>query len=204
MSDLLFSTSAARNKEVIAEAFARLLPGARSVLEVGGGSGEHGEAVLARKPDLRWQSSDPDPSARASISERMDKLGQPKALGVDTRQDGWWMEVGSPPDTIVAINVIHITSRTGVENLFRGAGILLPAGGHLFLYGPYSRRGELEESNRRFDRSLKERDPAWGVRDLDDMIQPLAARFALDFVHAERVPANNHVVLFRQAGREES
>ncbi|NNU15534.1 DUF938 domain-containing protein [Parvularcula sp. ZS-1/3] len=197
----LYSTSAARNKGVIAEAFTRLLPSAESVLEVGSGTGEHAEAILAENPSLRWQASDPKPEERASISARMSALGQPEALPIDTREDGWWQVVPEKVDTIVAINMIHITSIAGYENLFRGAAALLPEGGHLFLYGPFSRRGAMEESNQRFHQSLRERDPEWGVRDLDDTLQPLAARFALGLQHAERVPANNHVVLFRQEGR---
>ncbi|GGY36400.1 SAM-dependent methyltransferase [Parvularcula lutaonensis] len=197
----LYSTSAARNKEIIAEAFARLCPYAERVLELASGTGEHAEAVLARMPNLHWQASDPDGAARASSTARMAELGQPEAKGFDTRRDGWWQAVERPVDTIVAINMIHITSIAGYENLFRGAAALLPENGALFLYGPMSRRGEMEESNHRFDESLRMRDPAWGVRDLDDTLQPLGARFALTLDHVERVPANNHVVLFRRTGR---
>ncbi|MEM9810940.1 MAG: DUF938 domain-containing protein [Pseudomonadota bacterium] len=200
----LYSTSAARNKGVIAEAFAKLMPDAEHVLELASGSGEHGEAVLRRMKSVTWQGSDPDPAARASTSARMEELGQPPALALDTRTEGWWAEPPGPFDALVAINMIHITSRAGVEGLFQGAAAILSPGGHLFLYGPFSRRGVTEESNRHFDASLKARDPSWGVRDLDDMLQPLAARFALSLAHVEPVPANNHVVLFMQEVHGES
>ncbi|MEM1381068.1 MAG: DUF938 domain-containing protein [Pseudomonadota bacterium] len=197
---LLFSTSAARNKEIIAEAFTRLIPQAEHILEIGSGSGEHAEAILARAPALRWQGSDPSEDARRSTTARMTQLGQPPALAVDTRMDGWWQDVPQPVDAVVAINVVHITSRAGYEQLFQGAAALLSEGGQLFLYGPMKRRGVTEESNMRFDESLKSRDPAWGVRDLDDTLQPLGARFALALTHTERVPANNHVVVFTKTG----
>lgn len=200
----LYSTSAARNKGVIAEAFCRLLPSAHAVLELASGTGEHAEAILSQRPDLVWQASDPDHESRTSASERMEELGQPAAASFDTRADGWWETIPYPVDALVSINMIHITSWHGVENLFRGAAALLPAEGHLFLYGPMKRRGQTEESNLRFDESLKMRDPSWGVRDLDDALQPLGARFGLSLAHVERVPANNHVVLFKQEGREES
>ncbi|MEO1658676.1 MAG: DUF938 domain-containing protein [Pseudomonadota bacterium] len=200
----LYSTSAARNKAIIAEAFARLLPSVHSVLELASGTGEHAEAILTQRQDLKWQASDPDDESRASASERMEEHGQAAARSFDTRTDGWWQQIPEAVDTVVAVNMIHITSRAGVEGLFRGAAALLPAGGHLFLYGPMKRRGVTEDSNLRFDESLKMRDPSWGVRDLDDELQPLGARFALSLAHVERVPANNHIVLFRQEGREES
>lgn len=197
----LFSPSAARNKEIIAEAFTRLVPQAERVLEIGSGTGEHAEAILSRRPALAWQCSDPDPGSRASASARMAPLGQAAALDLDTRTEGWWADIGSAPDTIVAINVIHITSIVGFENLFRGAAALLPSHGALFLYGPVRRRGVTEPSNETFHQSLRQRDPQWGVRDLDDTLQPLAARFAMTLEHVERVPANNHVILFRQSER---
>ncbi len=200
----LYSTSAARNKGVIAEAFRRLRPDAELVLEIGSGTGEHAEAVLTAGGPLRWQASEPDASSRESVAARMEELGQPSPLALDTREPHWWHAIDEAPDTVVAVNVIHITSRDGYENLFRGAAALLPAGGVLFLYGPMSRRGVMEESNQRFSQSLRLRDPEWGVRDLDDTLQPLAARFGLSLAHSERVPANNHVVLFRQDGSEES
>jgi cyclopropane fatty-acyl-phospholipid synthase-like methyltransferase len=199
-----YSPSAARNKAVIAEAFQRLLPSVRTILEIGSGTGEHAEEILRSRAGLTWQGSDADPHARASTTTRMTALGQPAALELDTRQDGWWQTVDGPFDAVVAINVVHITDRQGYENLFRGASALLGAGSALFLYGPMSRRGALEPSNQRFDQSLQSRDPVWGVRDLDDTLQPLGARFALELDSAERVPANNHVVVFRKDGREES
>ena len=153
---------------------------------------------------LTWQGSDPDPAAQASTTARMDALHQPRPLSLDTRTEEWWQEAPGLFDTLVAINMIHITSRAGVEGLFRGAAAILTPGGHLFLYGPFSRRGVTEESNRSFDASLKARDPSWGVRDLDDMIQPLGARFAFELTHVERVPANNHVVLFKSQAHGES
>jgi len=202
MSDpRLYSTSAARNKGVIAEAFHRLCPHAEQVLELASGTGEHGEAILEAKPTLQLQASDPDDEARASANARMLDLGQAAAQSFDTRNDGWWKAVGGEITTIVSINMIHITSRQGVEGLFQGAAALLPAEGQLFLYGPMSRRGVTEDSNRQFDASLKSRDPSWGVRDLDDMLQPLGARFGLALTHVEQVPANNHVVVFTQTGR---
>ncbi|MEO1043084.1 MAG: DUF938 domain-containing protein [Pseudomonadota bacterium] len=194
----LYSTSAARNKEIIADAFHRLLPSAAHVLELASGTGEHAEAILAARPRLGWQASDPDEEARASVSARMGELGQAPAMSFDTRTNRWWKDIREPIDTVVSINMIHITSWVGVEGLFQGMGALLGDGGHLFLYGPMKRQGLTEESNQQFDQSLKLRDPSWGVRDLDDELQPLAARFGLSLSHAERVPANNHIVLFKK------
>jgi len=65
-------------------------------------------------------------------------------------------------------------------------------------YGPYRFAGPLPApSNVEFDRSLRARDPAWGIRDVVDLA---AAAAAQGLVHTETValPANNHVLVFRR------
>ena len=56
----LFSPSAGRNKAVISEALADIIPKDASVLEIGSGTGEHGIETVSLRPDLTWQFSDPD------------------------------------------------------------------------------------------------------------------------------------------------
>ena len=87
--------------------------------------------------------------------------------------------------------MIHIAPMTAVEGLFAGAGRLLKASGRLFLYGPYGREGIMAPSNQRFDADLKRRDPAWGVRDLDQELLPLASLAGLTLQHVVEMPANN-------------
>ena len=79
-----------------------------------------------------------------------------------------------------------------------GAERSLPAGGVMYLYGPYKQDGRhTAPSNAVFDESLKARDPAWGVRDLDDVIA-LAGRHGLAHVETVAMPANNLSVVFRK------
>jgi hypothetical protein len=46
-----------------------------------------------------------------------------------------------------------------------------------------------------FDRSLKSRDPDWGVRDIDDLTA-LASANGLRFVRSVAMPANNQSLIF--------
>jgi hypothetical protein len=80
----------------------------------------------------------------------------------------------------------------------RGAGELLPPGGVLVTYGPYRRDGRhTAPSNEAFDASLKERDPRWGVRDLEDVAATAkAAGLALEEIVP--MPANNFTLVFRK------
>ncbi|ADM09615.1 hypothetical protein PB2503_07799 [Parvularcula bermudensis HTCC2503] len=196
----LVSPSVARNKEPIAAAFADTMPQAGHILEIGSGTGEHGMTLTARFPDLIWQPSDPDDNHRHSIDAyAADTPRLLSSLPLDVTDDGWWQAAPlSAYDGVVSINMIHIAPFAAAEGVFRGAAALLSPGCKLFLYGPFSRRGEMADSNRRFDADLKRRDPAWGVRDLDDQVQPLGARFALHLSTVTEMPANNLSVVFEK------
>ena len=204
--DRLFSPSAARNAGPIASALADLLHPSSRVLEVAAGTGEHAARIAKDLPGLTWQPSDPDPASRRS--QKAWAASVPGAailppLALDVTQDAWWAEAGGPYDAVFCANMIHIAPWAAAEGLMRGAAALLAHGdpgpeptGTLVLYGPFSRRGAMADSNASFDASLKARDPAWGVRDLDDQVQPLAARFGLALTHVREMPANNLLVTF--------
>jgi len=71
-------------------------------------------------------------------------------------------------DAIVCINMVHISPWSAAVGLIEGAGTILPAGAPLYLYGPYRQAGvPTAPSNEAFDQSLRDRDPAWGLRDLE-------------------------------------
>ncbi len=77
-----------------------------------------------------------------------------------------------------------------------GAEKVLPPGGLLFLYGPFREDGRhTAPSNAAFDESLKSRNPAWGVRDLE-AVTALAERYGLAFQGRIAMPANNLSVVF--------
>ena len=97
---------------------------------------------------------------------------------------------------IFCANVIHIAPWSVAQGLFAGAERHLRSGGKLYLYGPFKAHGEhTAPSNAAFDESLRTRDPAWGVRDIDD-VNALARRHHLapDKVHT--MPANNLILTF--------
>ena len=199
--DKLYSAAAARNAGPISDAFAALCPADARVLEIASGTGEHGAHLCADHPRLRWQPSDPDEASRRSIDAHAAELpdGQMRpALALDVTEPGWWQAAGGPYDALFCANMIHIAPPHATEGLFRGAGALLSGNeaGSVLLYGPFSRRGVMAQSNHRFDASLKARDPAWGVRDLDDFVQPAAARFGFALTDVREMPANNLMVRF--------
>lgn len=164
------------------------------ILEVASGSGEHLAYFHRLSPDMEWQGSDPDPTHRDSI--RAWNPGLPEALDLDTSQTVW-------PDVsnwggIVAINLVHIAPWSATVGLFRGATERLPQGNWLYLYGAYLRRDQPNApSNLAFDESLRDQNPDWGVRYLDEMEkQGELWGFRLDSV--VEMPANNLSLIFRR------
>jgi Protein of unknown function (DUF938) len=97
--------------------------------------------------------------------------------------------------------VIHIAPWRVAEGLFAGAGRYLQAGGRLFLYGPFKRSGKhTAPSNAAFDKSLRDQNAEWGVRDIDDL-KKLAAGADLKFVESVEMPANNLTLVFERSQR---
>ena len=199
----LSSASVARNAGPIAEGWGALLPVSGRVLEVASGTGEHAVRLTTAMPGLRWRPSDPDATSRRSQAAWAAAAPDGAVLdplALDATEDGWWDAAGGPYDVLFCANMIHIAPWAATEGLMRGAGALLGRTDHpgraLALYGPFSRRGAMANSNHRFDAALKARDPAFGVRDLDDRVQPLAARFGLALRDVHEMPANNLFVVF--------
>ena len=190
--------AAERNRAPIAAVLSELLPSSGTILEVASGTGEHSAWFAASFPALRWQPSDPDPDALASIAAwraeaGLDNLLEPVPL--DASAGAW--PVG-PVDAMLCVNMVHISPWAATAGLMRGAGRLLPPGGPLILYGPYRRAGvPTAPSNEAFDRSLKSRDPRWGLRDLEAVAAEAAAN-GLAFERVFEMPANNIIAVFRR------
>ncbi len=192
----LHAPSAARNRDPILNILRRFLPARGVVLELASGSGEHTIHFAQAFPALAFQPSDPDPQARASIDAWAASTGLHNvrpALALDATAQPWPIHAA---DAVLCINMIHISPWEAAVGLVSGAAALLPPGGLLYLYGPYRRNGgHTAPSNEAFDRSLRERNPAWGIRDLE-AVADLAAAHGFGPPAIEQMPANNLSLIF--------
>jgi hypothetical protein len=197
-----YAPATSRNREAILAVLRETLPRGGTVLEIASGSGEHVCAFAAALPHLVFQPSDPDESSRESIAawtraEALSNVLPPQALNVESDD---WANPLDRPTAILNINMIHISPWEACRGLMRGAGQLLEPGSALYLYGPYQRSGRhTAPSNEDFDRSLRERDSRWGVRDLDDVVD-CAAEHGLLLERTVEMPANNLSVILRAGG----
>ncbi len=178
----------------------RVLPDHGLVLEIGAGTGQHAAHFAPRFPGLEWQPTDPDPAMRDSIAAWVEDTGAPNLrppMDLDVTGAAW------PVTSAVAVfsaNMIHIAPWDCCLGLLAGAGKVLTLGGLLVLYGPFKRDGKhTAPSNESFDQSLRARDPAWGVRDLDAVADAAAAQ-GLDLAETVEMPANNLIAVFRRRG----
>ena len=190
--------AAARNREPILDVLREHLPADGLVLEIASGSGEHVVHFAEALPALDFQPSDPSDHARASIDDWARTLGLANvrpALSLDAESVSWPIERA---DAVLCCNMIHIAPWSAAAGLLAGAGRLLPLGGLLYLYGPYRRGGQhTAPSNQAFDRDLRARNPAWGVRDLEE-VASAAGENGFGPPAIVEMPANNLSLLFRR------
>lgn len=193
-----FAPAAARNRDPILAVLHDVLPDHGVVLEIASGTGEHAVHFAAAFPALTFQPSDPDADARASIDAWAAGVANIRpALALDASASSWPVDAA---DAVLCINMIHIAPWSACEGLMRGAAAILPPGAPLVLYGPYRRAGRhTAPSNAAFDADLRARNPAWGVRDLED-VAALAAASGFGPPQVTEMPVNNLVVVFRRAG----
>ena len=185
-----------RNRDVIAQTLARVLPTEGLVLEVASGTGEHVVHFAKMFPALTWQPSDPDPIALASINAWRADSNVPNvrpAMLLDASAD-WPI---AQADAVVCINMTHISPWAATVGLLRNAARLLPQSAVLFIYGPYNQRDvPLADSNAAFDAALRQQNALWGLRFVED----IAAEANVSGLHLDLVidmPANNLSLIFR-------
>lgn len=200
-STLPFSAAADRNKAPILELLRTVLPANARVLEIAAGTGQHAAHFAAAQPHWDWQPTDAQAHALPGIAATCAGLANVRApLRLDVLASPWPVAAAAF-DAVYCANLVHIAPWACCPALLRGAAPSLLPGGVLVLYGPYLVDGEpTAPSNLAFDADLRARDPAWGLRRLQDVAAEAAAA---GFVIERRapMPANNLTLVLRLAAR---
>jgi hypothetical protein len=194
-----------RNHQAIEGVLTRFLAGkSGDAVEAGSGTGQHMIEFARQFPDITWWPSDLNENHLTSIEawrlhSQLVNIRPPRRLDVSDPAWGEAMRDDGGPNELLAVfcaNVIHIAPWHVAEGLIAGAGRTLGRGGLLFLYGPFKRGGRhTADSNDAFDKSLRGRDPAWGVRDVE-AVTALADGAGLSLAEITEMPANNLTVVF--------
>lgn len=196
-----------RNQEPILRVLEgiRLPPASpRRVLEIASGSGVHGCYLASNLDDVRWQPTDCEPDSLRSIEawrahHGLTNLMPPHHL--DVLEDPWPLEECSF-EALVCINMIHIAPWEATEALMAGAARVLVPEGVLYTYGAYLENGALKgPGDKAFHEELRRRNPAWGLRDTDD-VERAAARHGLTLEAKIPMPKGNLSLVFRRCQAE--
>ncbi|MDB5731560.1 MAG: hypothetical protein JWQ03_1455, partial [Variovorax sp.] len=116
------------------------------------------------------------------------------AIALDVLAAPW--PVAGRFEAIFCANMLHIAPWTTCAALMAGAAAHLSARGLLVTYGPYLQDGvATAPGNLAFDASLRRRDPAWGLRRVEDVARE-AGRAGLRLAQTVPMPANNLVLVF--------
>ena len=190
--------AAVRNREPIADVLQEWLPARGLVLEIASGTGEHAAFFAERFPGLEWQPSDVHPDALESVAAWREVAGLPNLrapLVIDAASADWPIDRA---DAMLSINMVHISPWPSALGLLDGAARLLAPGAPLILYGPWLKDDiETAPSNLAFDADLKRRDPAWGLRRVEDFVAAAKER-GIAIEATRSMPANNLMLLLRR------
>jgi len=215
--------SALRNRVPIADEVGKQLLESGAALEIASGTGAHLELFAERFPNYSWQPTEylvsPDLEATdlgrigtrsLDILETIDSVGSSQfpnvkpAVGLDVSKTFPDNILSQKFDLIVLANVLHISPIECTHGLMVGAGAVLKDNALLCVYGPFKLNGEFtgDRGNERFDQSLKERNPAWGIRDVEYVEECAQTNCGLELLGRVDMPANNFLLWFRKTAAD--
>ncbi len=185
-----------RNQDAILAILRHDFADVASVLELGSGNGQHAAYFARHLPHLVWQPSD-------LIDNHASICAWGREAGLANLMPPVELDVGRLPwpveavDAIFTANTFHIMSWALVECVFHGVAQVLPAGGLLCVYGPFTYGGRFtSEGNRDFDARLKGDDPARGIRGFED-VDALAREAGMCLCADHEMPANNRILVWK-------
>lgn len=204
MTQPAFSPAAEQNKQPILEKLLQVLPPQGAALEIASGTGQHAAWFACHLPGWTWQPSDRQTDAAESIALHAAQAGASQVLPtmqLDVCADPWLAAtLGAPAvasfDLIFCANMLHIAPWAACTGLMRGSAQHLAPGGMLVTYGPYLEKDVVTtQSNLDFDASLRQRNPAWGIRWRED-VEREARQAGLCLSQRHSMPANNLLLVW--------
>lgn len=195
-----YAIATEKNRQPILAILKEIISSDGNILEIASGSGEHSLFFAPSFPQKQWIPSDKEKECLDSIKTwredcLTDNLQLP--LQIDVMESNWHQSLTKKNiTTIVCINMIHISPWEACLGLMKGAKEILPLNGILYLYGAYKINNQhTAPSNQEFDNYLRSQNSAWGVRNLEDVIE-VAAKNNLTFDKKIPMPSNNFSLIF--------
>ena len=194
------TSPAERNKAPILAVLGPLLAPGDTVLEIASGAGTHVDYFAEQLPHVEFQPSELAPESVTELTQRFAKRENIRpAIGLDVlKRPADWGAPGAYKAVIVA-NLFHISAVRTMVGYLQGAQRVVRADGFLHIYGPFNRNGRFTSAgNEAFDASLRLRNPLWGIRELETLLE-LAERHGFAAEQIVEQPANNLSVVLRNS-----
>ena len=194
-----FSSAADRNKQAILDVLRQVIPTTGAALEIASGTGQHIAYFATQLPQWTWQPSDTQadalpPMAAWLAHHKLPSIQPPLLLDV---MDSAWPCAATAFDLVYCANMLHIAPWPATAALLQGSARQLAPLGCLVTYGPYLEDNvPTAPSNQAFDKSLRMRNPAWGIRQREAVEQE-AAHAGLYLAERHTMPANNLLLVWR-------
>lgn len=192
--DLPYSQACENNKTPILDRLTPYLQSHHSVFEIGSGTGQHAVHFAQALPHIIWQTADVSVNV-AVIQRRVDGSNLsnlPPTRVFDAATPNW----PSVIDCVFSANTAHIMGWPTTQNMVRCVAEQLMPNGLFFLYGPFKFNGQYtSDSNREFDRWLKQINPRQGIRDFE-AINDLARQSGMTLLEDCPMPANNRMLIW--------
>ncbi len=191
-----FSPACERNQDPILRVLTEVItPKIESVLEMGSGTGQHATYFAPHFPYLNWTTSDVlqnHPGIRMWVSDsNVDNIVGPVEyqVGKDEFPKGSF-------DMVYTANTFHIMPWEKVKVFISQLSSNLKPSTHVVIYGPFKYEGMFtSESNKRFDRNLRESASHQGIRNFED-VRDTMSEFDFRLVNDYEMPANNRLIHF--------
>lgn len=191
-----FAESCEQNKHVILDVLQETFLNSSQVLEIASGTGQHAVYFAEKMPHLYWQCSDRATELTGINQWIADSPLTNLANAIELDVQGRWPK--QQYDAVFSANAVHIMSWQSVEAMFNGLKQCLAEHATVCLYGPFNYNGKFtSESNARFDKWLKQRDPQSGIRDFEKL-NMLASACGLTFSKDYEMPANNRILCWKK------
>lgn len=192
-----YSQACEQNYPYILQAIKTWLDQAKTVLEIGSGTGQHAVKFAKDLPHLIWQTSDVkdnhDGINQWIISANLDNLLTPVEMQIPDK---------IPPiikyDLIFSANNLHIMSLSEAEYFFKVSSQRLKPNGNLIVYGPFNYNGDYtSESNARFDVWLKNNCSTSCIKDFEEVCK-WGNNQQLELTNDIPMPANNRILIWQK------
>lgn len=191
-----FSQACENNKQPILDVLKTAFADAKSVLEIGSGTGQHGVLLAPNLPHLIWQTSDM-PENHPGINAWIDaypcsnlKRPLPFTIGEDSWPDPDF-------DGVFTANTTHIMQIYEARSMMQLVADNLPSGGAFCQYGPFNIDGKYTSgTNQAFDQSLRSRG-CGGIRDISELQGWVESR-GMVLNRRHQLPANNQLLVWQK------